>query len=177
VYVDAYTVILHWYQPNMRIRHRENFWLEPAGSHTTDAEWVMPPPGLVNSTSGAEYIAPQPPPHTHHRYVYLLYRQPRGYKFPDCFGHIFPKTVEARAGFDIRQFTDVAGLQFPVAGNYFYVDNSEPVTSTAHPRTSPVTTWLRSAPCGHPKTATPLPSTAAEAREHVRGSQRGQAVM
>ncbi|KAL3497178.1 citrate synthase-like protein [Aspergillus germanicus] len=142
-YGDTYTVILHWYQPNMRVSHRENFWLEPAGLHTGDGEWVMPPPGLVNLTSGAEYIAPQPPPHSHHRYVYLLFRQPRGYKFPDCFGHIFPKTVEARAGFDLQQFTDVAGLQFPVAGNYFYVDNSESVTTTTHTRTSPATTpWL-----------------------------------
>ncbi|KAL2843321.1 hypothetical protein BJY01DRAFT_235711 [Aspergillus pseudoustus] len=104
--------------PNMRISRREHFWLEPAGYTKGDEDGMH---GLVNSTSsGAEYIAPQPPPNSHHLYVYLLYRQQRGYKFPICFGHIFPMSVEARAGFDMRQFTDVAGLQFPVAGNYFY---------------------------------------------------------
>ena len=124
----------------------------------------LPPPPhrgvLVNTTSGAEYIAPQPPQdQNHHRYVYLLFRQPVAYTFPQCFAHIFPPTLQARVGFDVRQFVDVAGLDAPVAATYFFVERNEPVSGTAtvtatatgtrspSPLTSPTTTWLRPVPC------------------------------
>ncbi|KAL4958351.1 phosphatidylethanolamine-binding protein [Aspergillus filifer] len=161
------TVILHWYQPNMVIHHRDSSWLKPG----------KPRDGELNKHS-AEYIAPQPPPNTHHRYVYLAFEQHEGYTFPECFQHIFPKTMEARAGFDLRQFVAVTGLRHPVAGNYFFVINDEDkdVTRTSTtPRASPTTTWVRSAHCSQPATATA--TTAADVREHVRGASRRQAVM
>ena len=124
----------------------------------------------------AEYIAPQPPPNTHHRYVYLAFEQHEQYTFPDCFAHIFPKTMDARAGFDLHQFVEVTGLQRPVAGNYFFVNNDHAVTGTSStPTTTPTTTWVRSAPCSQPVIATAM--TPADAREHVRGAQRRQIVM
>ncbi|KAL4771551.1 citrate synthase [Aspergillus nidulans var. acristatus] len=117
-YGEMSTVILHWYQANMVVHH-DKPWLElgspgkgPYGKHP------------------AEYIAPQPPPNTHHRYVYLAFEQHEQYTFPDCFAHIFPKTMDARAGFDLRQFVEVTGLQRPVAGNYFFVNNDHAVTGT-----------------------------------------------
>ncbi|KAL2868055.1 putative citrate synthase [Aspergillus lucknowensis] len=163
LYEATSTVILHWYQPDMMARHSESFWLEPAERVEADGYNKH---ALVNATSGAEYIAPQPPPDTHHRYVYLLFEQHAGYEFPGCFGHIFPATVKARAGFDTRQFIEVAGLRPPVAGNYFFVNNNEAMTSTTQTHTSPTTTWLRSAPCTQPGTATRTPS--GEAPEHDR---------
>ncbi|KAL4800352.1 citrate synthase-like protein [Aspergillus venezuelensis] len=108
-YGDVMTVILHWYQPDMVIHHRDSSWLKPG----------KPRDGELNKYS-AEYIAPQPPPNTHHRYVYLAFEQHDEYTFPECFHHIFPKTMEARAGFDLRQFVAVTGLRHPVAGNYFF---------------------------------------------------------
>ncbi|KAH1792887.1 hypothetical protein KXV56_001783 [Aspergillus fumigatus] len=130
------TTVLHWYQPYMTAS---------ATSHCDGNEngW------LVNRTStGAEYIAPQSPPYTRHRYVYLLYEQDPDFVFPDCFGHIFPPTREGRGGFDIKQFVEVAGLRPPVAGNFFYVDNdAATTTTTASGGLVPTTTWFISAPC------------------------------
>ncbi|RHZ63776.1 YbhB/YbcL family Raf kinase inhibitor-like protein [Aspergillus thermomutatus] len=129
------TTVLHWYQPHMTVS---------ATSQCNDNgnEW------LVNRTStGAEYIAPQSPPYTRHRYVYLLYEQDPDYVFPECFGHIFPKTREGRGGFDVKQFVEVAGLKAPVAGNFFYVDNDAAPTTTTSGGLVPTTTWFRSAPC------------------------------
>ncbi|GFF42292.1 quinidine resistance protein 1 [Aspergillus udagawae] len=129
------TTVLHWYQPHMTAS---------ATSHCNDNGngW------LVNRTSnGAEYIAPQSPPYTRHRYVYLLYEQDPDYVFPECFGHIFPKTREGRGGFDIKQFVEIAGLRAPVAGNFFYVDNDAATTTAALGGLVPTTTWFRSAPC------------------------------
>jgi hypothetical protein len=34
----------------------------------------------------------------------------RNYQFPGCFSHVFPETVSARAGFNIRKFVQAAGL-------------------------------------------------------------------
>ncbi|GFF55561.1 conserved hypothetical protein [Aspergillus lentulus] len=130
------TTVLHWYQPHMTAS---------ATSHCNGNGngW------LVNRTSpGAEYIAPQSPPYTRHRYVYLLYEQDPDYVFPECFGHIFPPTREGRGGFDIKQFVEIAGLRPPVAGNFFYVDNdAATTTTTVSGGLVPTTTWFRSAPC------------------------------
>ncbi|KAL4900771.1 phosphatidylethanolamine-binding protein [Aspergillus multicolor] len=158
------TVILHWFQPNM-VMHNDKPWLESEG-HGKGPFGKHP----------AEYISPQPPPNTHHRYVFLAFEQHEQYMFPGCFGHIFPKTMEARAGFDLRQFVEVTGLQRPVAGNYFFVNNNEPGTVTSStPTPTPTTTWIRTAPCSQPVIATA--TSTAEVREHVRGAQGRQTVM
>ncbi|KJK65957.1 EcCSAthCS-perlike [Aspergillus parasiticus SU-1] len=101
---------------------------------------------LVNKSMGAEYIAPRPPPFSHHRYVYLLFTQMGDYQFPQCYSHIFPQTAKARAGFDIQQFVDLARLGAPVAGNYFIVEYDGPVIEPTA-AASPTTTWLRSILC------------------------------
>ncbi|OJJ69579.1 hypothetical protein ASPBRDRAFT_130876 [Aspergillus brasiliensis CBS 101740] len=103
------TVILHWYQPDLI---------------SSDNNILIPNPHApIPPRESATYIAPQPPANSHHRYLYLLYTQPPDYIFPDCFEHIFPPTVEARAGFDVRLFAEAAGLGTPLAGNWFYVRN------------------------------------------------------
>ncbi|RAL04653.1 putative citrate synthase [Aspergillus ibericus CBS 121593] len=131
IYSHNSTVILHWYQPDLIF---SNATPPTTDTHTQTATPVPPPPlNNLNQepiltphpssppTHTASYIPPQPPPHSHHRYVYLLYQQPPTYIFPTCFDYIFPPTAHARAGFDVRQFTAVAGLGGPVAGNYFFV--------------------------------------------------------
>ncbi|KAJ5521090.1 hypothetical protein N7463_001543 [Penicillium fimorum] len=110
------SVILHWYQPNLMMdctKPTPPSKLVPAKDHEDDHQ------------PAASYIAPRAPPNTHHRYVYLLFVQPPAYQFPDCFSHVFPETVSARAGFDIREFVQAAGLDPPIAMNYF-VGRHEP---------------------------------------------------
>ncbi|KAE8384367.1 citrate synthase [Aspergillus alliaceus] len=139
------TTVLHWYQPDMVPVFKPNTNTKSNLRHF-DKVNLYSNGILANQSIGAEYIAPQPPPYSRHRYVYLLYNQRPNYSLPKCYSHIFPPTIEARGGFDTRQFVDVTGLGAPVAGNYFFVEYDGPVikpTVTARP----TTTWLRSAPC------------------------------
>ena len=105
------TTILHWYHADLLT--------SPIGGE------------LFNLTdSEAVYVGPTPPPGPGHRYVFLLFLQPPGYEFPECFSAVLPLTLPARLGFDIKQFMRVVGLSEPVAANYFSVTNTVPATST-----------------------------------------------
>lgn len=152
----------------MTVHHPDHPWLEPSRHGKGQHEGHI-----------AEYIAPQPPAGSHHRYVYLVFEQHEEYTFPWCFRHIFPKTMEARAGFNLRQFVEASGLKHPVAGNYFFVKNDEAVTGTLT-RTvstpSPTTTWVRSAPCTQPVFATAATPLGVQ-QQHVRGPRGRQTVM
>ncbi|OQE13289.1 hypothetical protein PENFLA_c051G02403 [Penicillium flavigenum] len=132
------SVILHWYQANLMV----------------DCTKPSPPSILVPGKDHgdkhdpiASYIAPRAPPNTHHRYVYLLFAQPPTYQFPECFSHVFPETVSARAGFDMRKFVPAAGLDPPIAMNYF-IGRHEPTEgeTTTMPRGA-TTTSFRSVDC------------------------------
>ncbi|KAJ5593717.1 hypothetical protein N7537_010621 [Penicillium hordei] len=132
------SVILHWYQPNLMI----------------DCTKPSPPSSLVPGQDhgdkhrpAASYIAPRAPPNTHHRYVYLLFGQPPAYQFPDCFSHVFPETVSARAGFDIREFVQAAGLDPPIGMNYFIGSHGPAEGETTTMPQSPTTTSFRSVDC------------------------------
>ncbi|KAL2002557.1 hypothetical protein VTN02DRAFT_6506 [Thermoascus thermophilus] len=98
-----------------------------------------PTRALVNRTDdGAVYIGPRPPPGSNHRYVFLLFEQPDGYALPECYSHILPVTIEARAGFDIEHFMQVTKLRQPAAGNYFFVEGDGDVTTTLTATTTSV---------------------------------------
>lgn len=87
--------------------------------------------------------------------------------------------MEARAGFDLRQFVKVTGLKHPVAGNYFFVENDDAVTGTLTSTVStpsPTTTWVRSAPCTQPVISTATTLSGAQ-QQHVRGPRGRQTVM
>lgn len=101
------SVILHWYQPNLAVECEST------------REPLLQIPGK-HPEAAASYIPPRPPPNTHHRYVFLLFKQPPQYKFPDCFTHVFPESVSARSGFDIKTFIQAAKLDPPIAMNYFF---------------------------------------------------------
>ncbi|KAE8333288.1 phosphatidylethanolamine-binding protein [Aspergillus sergii] len=157
------TVALHWYQPDMLCAMQDTGLMDMSDNKRIldKVDGYSNGGILVNKSMGAEYIAPRPPPFSHHRYVYLLFNQKGDYQFPQCYSHIFPQTAKARAGFDIQQFVDLARLGAPVAGNYFIVEYDGPViepTATA----SPTTTWLRSILC---EGSGPTGSAAAKACE------------
>lgn len=81
-----------------------------------------------------------------------------------------PETVEARAGFDVRQFVDVAGLGAPVAVNFVWVGGGGDggiVSSTAKEEDEVRRTSLWSAPCGIATPATTSGSTVAEGIEDM----------
>ncbi|KAJ5190012.1 Major facilitator superfamily domain general substrate transporter [Penicillium cf. griseofulvum] len=129
------TVILHWYQPNLMM----------------DCTKPTPPSTIVpdkehEDNRAASYISPRAPPNTHHRYVYLLFAQPAAYRFPECFSHVFPETVSARAGFDIMEFVQAAGLDPPIAMNYF-IGRHEPADGETTMPYSATTTSFRSVDC------------------------------
>ncbi|CAG7927770.1 unnamed protein product [Penicillium olsonii] len=104
------SIILHWYQSHLLV------------DCTNPHHPSLIVPGKSHEDRGplaASYIAPRAPPHTRHRYVFLLFAQPSEYLFPDCFSHVFPETPSARSGFDIRRFAQAAGLDLPLAMNFF----------------------------------------------------------
>ena len=105
------TTVLHWYQADLC-----------KAPHSGEL--------FNHSDNGASYVGPSPPPGPSHRYTLLLFVQPSGYVFPECFSYMLPLTVAARSGFNLHQFMQVAGLGEPIAANYFYVVNSDPVSST-----------------------------------------------
>ncbi|OQD89057.1 hypothetical protein PENANT_c003G08505 [Penicillium antarcticum] len=137
------TVILHWYQSNLfksSSSHHPS-QLVPDKNHEDDPDIEAP------------YIAPRAPPNTHHRYVYFLFEKPPAYRFPRCFAHIFPLTMEARAGFDVAKFIQAAKLDSPLAMNYF-VGWHEPASgdpSSAVP--SATTTSFRFVDCATSSTS------------------------
>lgn len=132
------SVILHWYQQNMAVNCTK----------PNPPSIIIPGDGHGNTPNRiASYIAPRAPPNTHHRYVYLLFTQPRDYHFPDCFAHVFPKTVDARAGFDIRDFVQAAGLDPPVAMNYFIGRHEPTEGETSTVSQTATTTSFRSVDC------------------------------
>ncbi|KAB8232021.1 MFS transporter [Aspergillus alliaceus] len=126
LYEKNATTVLHWYQPDMVPVFKPNTNTKSNLRHFDKVNQYSNGI-LANQSIGAEYIAPQPPPYSRHRYVYLLYNQRPNYSLPKCYSHIFPPTIEARGGFDTRQFVDVTGLGAPVAGNYFFVEYDGPV--------------------------------------------------
>ncbi|KAH8690680.1 phosphatidylethanolamine-binding protein [Talaromyces proteolyticus] len=78
-------------------------------------------PGHSSKSNQAEYMAPSPPQGPAHRYVELLFEQPKKYHFPKNFKCHLPKRSEARLGFDVEEFAKEAGMDRLVAGNWFLV--------------------------------------------------------
>ena len=129
-------VVLHWCQPDL----------------VFDCKKVDPPyllesdPGRIPVTF-APYIAPQAPPLSHHRYIFLLFEQPSTYQLPKCFEHIPPKSMESRGGFDIKVFMQAASLGPPVAINYFFGRLNASKGGDSSPPPSVTTTSFRSLTC------------------------------
>lgn len=103
--------------------------------HWLESDFTLTPnlvltPGPVNSSIGASYIGPNPPPGSPHRYTFLLFSQPPEFTIPESFSTINPPTeTAARIGFNITEFVAAAGLDVPLAGNYFTVVNTSATAS------------------------------------------------
>jgi hypothetical protein len=105
--------LLHWYRPDL--------WVD---IQSKDAI-------LGNRTSAeASYVGPQPNIGPAHTYVLLLFRQPLNYKFPQCFQSILPLSEDARKGFDLHAFMEIAGLDDLVGANYFHSQNPDDGATT-----------------------------------------------
>lgn len=100
--------LLHWFAPNV--------------TSTTDAKNTMST--FKASTGGAPYLQPSPPVgDIPHRYVVLLFAQPRNFSVA-AFGSINPPAnTTARMGFNVTTFIRLTGLGAPLAANFFTVQN------------------------------------------------------
>ncbi|KAF2424478.1 PEBP-like protein [Tothia fuscella] len=140
------TTVLHWYQPDLVMQPN------PAAMAAAMPNGVIPPtmPMVLTVDGGdnsraitgealpagpngqAAYFGPGPPPGPPHRYVQVLFAQPRNFSTPSCFSNIvsapdMPPDVQGRVGFDISQFLVAAKVNpRPLAGNYFRAQNPMP---------------------------------------------------
>jgi phosphatidylethanolamine-binding protein len=123
--------MLHWIQPGLHVHSNRGALLN------------------ISESGVIPYVGPQPNPGPKHSYVFLLYRQPDDFVFPDCFAGTFPPTPEARGGFDIDQFAREVGLGGLVAANWLRCGSSE----RAGEPPLPTGTSLSVPPCGRPTAA------------------------
>ncbi|RAO73860.1 uncharacterized protein BHQ10_009872 [Talaromyces amestolkiae] len=106
---DTKVPFLHWYQSDLKLHRRTGKLHIPNSNHLDKAE----------------YYPPSPPPGPEHRYVELLFDQPRHYKMPSEFKKYMDKKSSTRVGFDIREFVKAADLKRPIAGNWFLVQETD----------------------------------------------------
>jgi hypothetical protein len=105
--------LLHWFQPN----------LVSSTNTTSPADILIS--NNITTPQGAPYIQPSPTVGSGpHRYTLLLFTQPKDFTIPSAFLNISPPSNSSeRIGFNITEFISQAGLDSPVAGNYFQVLN------------------------------------------------------
>lgn len=73
---------------------------------------------IDKGTTLSEYIGAGPPKGTGlHRYVFLLYKQPRKLTFDEA--HLTNKSGSGRPMFSTKKFASKYGLGEPIAGNFF----------------------------------------------------------
>lgn len=111
--------LLHWFAPNV--------------TSTTDARNTTSTFKPAAAAGGAPYLQPNPPVgDIPHRYVVLLFAQPRNFSV-SAFASINPPAdTTARRGFNITNFIRLTGLSAPLAANYFTVQNSTNATAAGN---------------------------------------------
>ena len=121
---------LHWFQTNLT---------SSRSSLNKDTSF------LTSQTPAIDpYIKPQPPPGTgRHRYTEFLFQQPVDFAIPAAFAKIVrPRELLNRAGFNLTAFVEAAGLDTPVAANFFFAENSKSTPSASSGTgTSPSCMW------------------------------------
>lgn len=86
---------------------------------------------LNNSPALTAYRGPRPPAGDGpHRYTLLLFDQPANFTIPSEFA-AFVGPEAQRPFFNFTRFVAETGLEKPVAGNYFFAENSTTVNNTA----------------------------------------------
>jgi phosphatidylethanolamine-binding protein (PEBP) family uncharacterized protein len=144
---NVQTTVLHWFQPNlvMQTNAVSAMALAPGGvppstplvltvvNETKSITGTALPAGPIGQ---ANYLQPGPPPGPPHRYVQVLFAQPRNFSVPACFQNIVSApdaatNVQQRVGFDIAQFLVASKINpRPIAGNYFRAQNPTPGSLT-----------------------------------------------
>lgn len=107
--------------------------------------------GQVNRDYPAPYRGPMPPaenPPRPHRYVELLFPMAEDFDVPSSQEHV----VADRVGFNVTQFIAAAGLEDPLAANYFVVTNGTATNATGSGvlTPAPTATETTGAPSGAP---------------------------
>ncbi|ORY62534.1 phosphatidylethanolamine-binding protein [Pseudomassariella vexata] len=107
-YLNVTYTFLHWLSQDLAI-----------GDHSSFPRF----PFILTNTSAnlAEYISPGPQAGDTHRYVYLLFNQPKGFNITDA---PYDTDVYTRLSFNLPSFIQENGLGDPVAGNYFLATNT-----------------------------------------------------
>lgn len=110
---------LHWLQTNLT-----------ANSSSPSNDKTL----LTSHTPATDpYIKPQPPRGTgRHRYILLLFQQPTDFTIPAAFAKIVhPQQTTDRSAFNLTAFVNAAGLDAPVAANFFFAENSTVTPSSS----------------------------------------------
>ncbi len=108
------TTLLHWLQTDFTL-----------------SSSLVVTPSSANTSAGASYIGPNPPPGTPHRYVFWMFAQPEEFAIPESFSNVNPPaSTTDRIGFNLTEFVAAAELDAPLAGNYFTVVNSSATASS-----------------------------------------------
>jgi hypothetical protein len=168
------TTVLHWFQPDLVMQTGAMATMAQApGGIPPNTPMVLAVMNETKSITGtsipagpngqANYLGPGPPSGPPHRYVQVLFAQPRNFSVPTCFQNIVSQPdgttdVQQRVGFDISQFLVAAKVNpRPIAGNYFRAQNPVPGSLTQNA----ATTALRNNMCAAPAPAgAPAPAAA-----------------
>jgi hypothetical protein len=106
--------LLHWMIGNVTV------------ASGNDSTLVFPP----ESQALAEYLQPSPPVgDVSHAYTALLFAQPANFSVPAQFNDV----LQSRVFFDTAAFVQAAGLQSPLAANYFRVQNVSGTATQSFP--------------------------------------------
>jgi phosphatidylethanolamine-binding protein len=120
--------------PRSGTRIPDLYWLAPDitgsvdGTNTTQLTLADP-----NVANGVPYLQPSPSAGDYaHRYVFLLFDQPRAFSIPASLGNLSAN----RLGFNLTAFIAQAGLTAPFAANYILVANNSGPATTSYPPAS-----------------------------------------
>ncbi|EPS41779.1 hypothetical protein H072_4286 [Dactylellina haptotyla CBS 200.50] len=104
--------ILHWLQPGVKVPIASKKVRGPNNSTT----YIMLDTTLANAI--APYRGPAPPSQDPHRYIFMLFLQPKPtFTLPAGFERF--EGGNDRRQFNADAFVKAAGLDAPIAGNYF----------------------------------------------------------
>ncbi|KAK5079901.1 hypothetical protein LTR70_005632 [Exophiala xenobiotica] len=118
------------YPENPQNRFIIHWWQEGLTKSTTEVDSAsIGGTRLVNDTAPrVSYRRPRPPTNSSaHRYIQYLFEQPSNFQVPEAYSGYNDQNITR---FPFEQFLNDAGLEAPVAANYFYCSNQTAVPAT-----------------------------------------------
>ncbi|OJJ80541.1 uncharacterized protein ASPGLDRAFT_850810 [Aspergillus glaucus CBS 516.65] len=117
----------------------------PAGSHPQSFRHAHHLLSLVyNECRTLHLPPPQPFLGLAHEYITLLYQQPSNHTFSTCLDSVVQST-KGRFRFNLEDFVKDAGLDEPVAVNWFRIQNPTPASTSYAITSTLITTYSCSA--------------------------------